>query len=115
MGKVLALRNAGFVLMAGGLPDFFERRFFMFAEKLKKGKIKNGITAVKHKLPVLLFKNMSSVLPPFVLKSKKKNIIRGVCDFYMGRGCICSYKLRIKQEKFRVGFIGIVAPYRICI
>ena len=36
---------------------------------------------------------------PVIKPSKKKNIIRGVCDFYMGRGCICSYKLRIKQEK----------------
>ena len=87
----------------------------MFAEKLKKGKIKSGITAVKHKLPVLLFKNMSSVLPPFVLKSKKKNIIRDINDFYISFSYIFNYKLRIKQEKSKGGFTHIGTPYRICI
>ena len=87
----------------------------MLAVALENSKIKNGIAAVKYKIPALLSKRnylytAFKYFSPLALKLKLKNIISP------GRGgCVFDCKSGIKQKSSVMFFKKSVSSYRICI
>ena len=85
----------------------------MLAEKIKNSKIKNEITVAKYKVSALFSEigimcGLADAFPPFVLKSKKKNIIRGV-DVknisFSGTDCVFNYNFKNKAGESQSRFI----------